>query len=352
MEPIKKTIICAGISDFELQPNPPAGYKPKVGDVGVFEILELGKHKNIQSEFRRSMAIIPGDRIMAAFGNRYATNQFEGYVPESLEGVLNVLGSGGIVGNVRSMHYNLEDYGPTLCRFVGLVTDKKGSVINTKEQKKSLLTPFSGAAASQTKVILSLGSSMDSGKTTSAAFLVNGLSRAGHKVVFGKLTGTVFTKDLDYNTDLGASAVCDFSDFGFPSTYLSTHQEILNLYESILGKLNQVKPDYAVIEVADGLFQEETKALCADPKFRDTVHGFMFSAGGSLSAVQGVSLLQSFGIVPFVLSGLFTASPLLMKETLAHLPVPIPVLNIEELSLQAAALIKDYENKMPRRKIA
>jgi hypothetical protein len=352
MQQVKKTIICAGISDYELLTDPGPSYKAKVGDVAVFEILELGKHKQIQSEYRRTMAIIPGDLVMAAFGNRYATNQFEGYVPESLGGILHVLGSGGIVGTVKSMHYNLEDYGPTLCRFVGLVTDKKGNIINTKDQKKQMLTPFSGEAASRTKVIISLGSSMDSGKTTSAAFLVNGLSRAGHRVAFGKLTGTVFTKDLDFNTDLGAGMVSDFSDFGFPSTYLSTHKEILDLYESILAKLNQFNPDYTVIEIADGLYQEETKALCADPRFRETVHGFMFSAGGSLSAVQGVTILHSFGINPFVLSGLFTASPLLVKETLANLPAPIPVLNLEELTQQAASLLKEYENKMPRRKTA
>lgn len=352
MQQIKKTIICAGISDFELMQQPPAGYKPKVGDVAVFEIIDLGKHRSIQSEFRRSMSIIPGDRIMASFGNRYATNQFEGYVPESLEGTLNVLGSGGIVGLVKSMHYNLEDYGPTTCRFVGLVTDKNGNVMNTLDRKRSLITPFSGKAASKTKVILSLGSSMDSGKTTTAAFLVNGLSRAGHRVAFGKLTGTVFTKDLDYNTDLGAMAVSDFSDFGYPSTYLSSHQEILDLYESILTKLGESDPEYTVIEIADGLYQGETRALCANKTFADSVHAFMYSAGGSLSAVHGVDILRSMGITPFVLSGWFTASPLLIRETIENLPIQIPVLNIEELSKQAPQLLKDHESKAGLRKSA
>jgi hypothetical protein len=352
MQQVKKTIICAGISDYELLTDPGPSYKAKVGDVAVFEILELGKHKQIQSEYRRTMAIIPGDLVMAAFGNRYATNQFEGYVPESLGGILHVLGSGGIVGTVKSMHYNLEDYGPTLCRFVGLVTDKKGNIINTKDQKKQMLTPFSGEAASRTKVIISLGSSMDSGKTTSAAFLVNGLSRAGHRVAFGKLTGTVFTKDLDFNTDLGAEAVSDFSDFGFPSTYLSGHNEILDIYESILNKLNEVNPEYVIMEIADGLYQGETKALCNDSRFRETVHGFIFSAGDSLSAIQGLSLLQAWDIYPFALSGLFTASPLLVKEAIAHLPFPVPVLNIEELSIRAADLLKDHQKSSHQRKIA
>ena len=162
---------------------------------------------------------------MAAFGTRYATAQFEGYVPGHVNQELHILGAGGTIGVIESMHYKYEDIGPTKLRMVGLAVDRKGRVINTKKMMQREMIPFSGAAASATKVILSLGSSMDSGKTTSAAYLVHGLKSAGLKVAYIKLTGTVYTKDCDLVWDLGADAVADFSDYGFPSTYMCDQEE-------------------------------------------------------------------------------------------------------------------------------
>ena len=52
---------------------------PKAGDVALFEIIECGKHWSVQGHENRNVAIFPGDRILAAFADRYATSQFEGY---------------------------------------------------------------------------------------------------------------------------------------------------------------------------------------------------------------------------------------------------------------------------------
>jgi hypothetical protein len=337
---IKKTYICKDINNYVIDQNAPIGYKPITGDVGVFEIVKLGKHKNVQSDSRRNITIIPGDYMMAAFGNRYATAQFEGYVPEDLSKELHIIGAGGIIGCVKSMHYDFIDIGPTIVRLVGLAKDTAGNVINTKTEKQNSLTKFTGYAATTTKVILSLGSSMDSGKTTSASYLVHGLKKAGHTVAFIKLTGTAYTKDIDLNADLGADVIADFSDFGFPSTYLCDERELLNLYESLLMSVSAYKPDYTVMEIADGIYQRETMMLIQNADFVKTVHAILFSAGDSLSATFGINTLYAWGIKPFVLSGLFTASPLLMEEVRNHLLLPVPVATIEELSENATSLLE------------
>lgn len=327
---IKRTYICKDVHTHTLDQFIPENFKPVDGDVGVFEVIKIGKHKNIQSDSKRNTTIMPGDRIMAAFGTRYATEQFEGYIPEIVTGELHILGAGGTVGQIASMHSKFSNIGPTIIRLESLVRDHQGEIVNTKKIKQKHMCSFTGASAAATKVILSLGSSMDSGKTTTAAYMVHGLKKAGYKVAFIKLTGTVYTKDCDLALDLGADAVSDFGDFGFPSTYLCNMNELLDLYESCLSKVQEVNPDYVIMEIADGLYQRETNMLIKNDSFKDTIEGLVFSAGDSLAAMNGISILHREGLYPLAICGLFTTSPLLIKEVQSH--TSIQVMKLNELS--------------------
>lgn len=327
---IKRTYICRQVENWTLKTDISPDYKPQVGDVGIFEVLHVGKHHSIQSDSKRNATIIEGDQIMAAFGTRYATAQFEGYVPEDVNRELHILGAGGTIGVLESMHYKYEEVGPTKLRILGLAINKKGQVVNTKKLVQHQMLAFSGNASSATKVILSLGSSMDSGKTTSAAYLVHGLKNAGFTVAYIKLTGTVYTKDSDFAWDLGADMVADFSDYGFPSTYMCEQEELFSLYETLLSRVLPVRPDYVVMEIADGLYERETKMLLTNSRFTDTVDGVMFSSGDSLAAINGVQILNKWGIRPSFLTGLFTASPLLIREVKEN--TNVPVFTIEDLA--------------------
>lgn len=325
---IKKTIICKEVTDYQLQTNMNNTYVPKDGDVALFEVLEIGKHQTIQTETKRIAHIFEGDVIMASFANRYATSQFEGYVPDQPTGILDILGAGGAIGLVKSKNASLEDIEPTRVRLIGYACDMNGKVINTKFYHTERIA-FSGMVPNQAKVILSVGSSMDSGKTTSAAFLARGLKTTGKKVAFIKLTGTSFTKDKDLVYDCGADVTVDFTDGGFPSTYMCSKEEILDLYQTLLNMLIPEQPDYIVMEIADGLLERETDFLLRDESFMQTIHSMIFSCGDSLGVFYGLSLLESFHIEPAVVCGRFTMSPLLIDEVKAK--TSIPVLNIEEL---------------------
>jgi hypothetical protein len=114
------------------------------------------------------------------------------------------------------------------------------------------------------------------------------------------------------------------------------------LYESLVNKVNEANVDYVVMEIADGLYQRETKMLYQNQQLMDTVYGVIFSAGDSLSAIHGISMLQNVGIRPFALSGLFTASPLLIEEVNMNKNFEIPVVNIEELSNTAMMLMENH----------
>jgi hypothetical protein len=139
---------------------------------------------------------------------------------------------------------------------------------------------------------------------------------------------------------MGADMVADFGDMGFPSTYMCREEELLNLYETLLAKVAACSPDYVVIEIADGIFQRETAMLLTNHKFMAGIDAVFFSAGDSLSAVQGIKSLQDMHINTTALSGLFTASPLLMREVKER--VNIPVFTIEQLSEGAALSVLNH----------
>lgn len=326
--PLKKTVIAKGIGEFSLDSTIRKSHVPKAGDLAIFKVLAIGKHNAVQGLNGNNCYIFPNDLLLAAFGNRYATEQFEGYVPLKYHPEYHILGKGGAVGILASMHEKLELAGPTTLQLIGYAVSADGTVLNTKYFGQEELG-FQPLKRRPYKVVLSLGASMDSGKTTSAGFVCRGLRQAGQKAAYIKLTGTVYTKDTHFVRDCGAAIAVDFSKFGFPSTYMCSTTELLNLYESLLQKVSVVHPDYVVVEIADGLFQRETRMLLTHQAFMRTVSYVIYSAPESLSALNGVSILNEYGIRPFALSGLFTTSPLLREEVINQ--TGISVKHISEL---------------------
>lgn len=317
---LKRTIVSRFINDYTINTQIAHKHQMKAGDLAIFEVLELGKHEAAQMIDGKNRSIFPGDHIMAAFADRYATSQYEGYVPEGPRDVYDVIGAGGVIGVVKSKNYALKDIETTKVRLIGYCCDKEGKVINTKFYGRERVS-FRGDV--KPKIILSIGSTMDSGKTTTAAFVSRGLAMGGHKVGFIKLTGTCYTRDREFVLDCGAETVADFSDMGFPSTYMCSKEDILDIYQSILDSLAEQKLEYIVMEIADGLMQRETKFLLQESKFMKTIHKVVFSCGDSLSAFHGVQILREWGIEVAAISGRFTMSPLLIREVQEHIPVPV-----------------------------
>ena len=313
---IKKAIICKYVDSTLINKKIKKFYVPKAGDVAIFKVKELGKHTRIQTTGGNNSYILSGDLIMASFGNRYATGQMEGYIPETYHSTYHVLGQGGAIGILTSIHDKFEDVGPTTLSLVGYVVDDSGNVINTKYLNSDEASTHKSIPLLNTnpKVILSLGTSMDSGKTTTAAFINRGLKLARKKVAFIKLTGTVYTKDKSMVRDYGANISIDFSNFGFPSTYMCSTLEIINLYKRLLNRVIVHNPDYIIVEIADGLLQRETSALIHNKNFMNNVSGVLFSSGDSMSAISGSDLLTKLGCKIIGVSGLFSASPLLVNE--------------------------------------
>lgn len=319
---IKKSLVTQIVNHFILDDSRNMDYLPKAGDVAMFEILEIGKHKTMQSDSKRNVAIFEGDKILAVFGDRYATEQFEGYVPTEIKSEYHILGAGGVIGILHSKNEAFKDIEPTRVKLLGFAVDENHNVINTKFYQMPI--PEFNPLNKRPKVILSLGATMDSGKTTTAAFISRGLYLGNKKVGFIKLTGTAYTKDKDLIYDAGAMEALDFSDAGYPSTFTVPIQDILSIYEHLRTKISESNDlDCIVMEIADGILQQETLALISNKEFMSTISEVVFSCGDSLSALQGMSLLNNLEIRPLFLCGKFTMSELLIKEVQKYLDVPI-----------------------------
>lgn len=316
---IKKSYACANVVDYRIDPTLVSVQVPQAGQVGIFKVLE-DSPRSLKDSNGANQALFEGDLVMLAFGDRYATNQYEAYVPERPERYCNLVGFGGIAGLVNSMNATFK-HEPLPIELVGYAVDETGKVINTIQRNS--LSPFTGES-STAKVILSVGASMDSGKTTTAAYLCGGLERAGLKAAYIKLTGTSYPKDKQYVYDRGACFATDFAALGYPSTYLLGISEILNLYQTLRSQVEETaQPDYIVVEIADGLLQRETRELLANQDFMNTVDYTILSCVDSLGVISGQQLLNSIGIEPVLISGLFTASELLIREVqdLASCPI-------------------------------
>lgn len=328
---IKKSFACTGVQHYILNSNMITSYIPKMGDVGVFRVAEANSSYLVDPQgINRN--IFDEDVIMLAFGNRYATSQLEGYVPNTPIKECHLLGRGGVAGVLKSVNATMKSEPPAI-ELLGYATDEQEKVINTIQTEE--LDDFSPLSI-RSKIILSIGSSMDSGKTTTAAFLCGGLSAAGYTTAYLKLTGTAFPKDARYVYDRGADFIADFTQFGYPSTFMCEHHELLRLYQSLVNISQEaVAPDYIVVEIADGILQRETAMLLRDTRFMDTVHGVIFSCGDSLGVFSGLRMLEDMNIHPFAVSGLFTASELLIEEV--ENAISVPVLRLSDM-LEGRAL--------------
>jgi hypothetical protein len=314
---------------------------PRSGDVVLARVHVLGQHLKLESPVSRRQTMFPGDEILVAYGNRYAPDQFEAEVPADL-GPINLVAAGGVAARVTEQHLRMEE--PTIIAPVGLLADANG-VVNLADHAPYCVERATHAreplGGSRPTVIAVIGTSMNSGKTTTLACLARGLVTAGYRVHTGKATGTGAGGDPRLFMDAGAQRVLDFTDFGLPSTYRLDHDRVVDLFASLLDALADpdptgAAPDCVLIEIADGVYQDETARLLMDPVFQSRVDRVVFASGEALGAAAGVGVLEGLGLTVAAVSGVVTSSPLAAREA-ASVVTP-PVVETYDLTDAATAL--------------
>lgn len=310
------------------------GVSPEAGDLLLARVQTIGQHKRLEAHNSYRRHLFNGDEVVVVYGNRYAPDQFLAEVPRNLN-FTNLVAAGGMAGRVIDKHAAVSP--ATVIEPIGLIADDAG-VLNLRRIAPAHLCPWRDArdqlAAMEKKprVVIVVGSSMNSGKSTTLGCLVNGLTSGGHVVHAGKATGTGAGNDAGLFRDAGADMVLDFTDFGLVSTFQMSFEDVKDLVFSVISELalaseeglrGKGNPDAVIVEIADGIYQGETAALMRDPDFRDIIDTVLFSCGEALSAAAGTHLLQQAQLPLAAVSGMLTSSPLIAAEAAKVVSVPV-----------------------------
>lgn len=282
---------------------------PLPGDIVLARLEKIGRNTRLELASGRTCNLHEGDLLAVTFGNRYATQQFEGYA-RSDEERCDLLSMGGVCGLVKTKHDGIAE--PSKLQQLGALGDPQGRALRLRD--------FAIPPPSHSRrpfVVVVCGSAMDTGKTHTTASLIVGLRRHHHRVAAIKLTGTAAGRDLWKVVDTGACVALDFVDGGYSSTYLCSLDDLLDLSRTLVAHAVSKGADWVVMEIADGLLQKETTQLLQSAEFKDTVDAWVFTTNDPLGAVGGVCMLRSWGITPVATSGIISMSPLAMQEAQA-----------------------------------
>jgi len=296
--------------------------RPQAGDVVLARVAQIGQHKRLEAPISRRAALFVGDEILVAYGNRYAPDQFEALVPDDLSPT-HLAAAGGLAGTVVAASAGMEE--ATALEPIALVATGERRLRLRDHAPLDAARPSERSALKRPPIIAVLGSSMNSGKTTTLAYLARGLAGSGMSVAAGKVTGTGAGGDALLFADAGAFRVLDFTHFGHASTYQLPGAAVRELFGAMLAELcaEPSGPDVVLVEVADGVYQSETHHLLHAPEFLQRIDGVVFAAADALGAAAGVRTVHEAGVLVAAVSGRLTAAPLSAREAAQAVPVPV-----------------------------
>ncbi len=285
-------------NDVEISSETPT----EMGAVLAAEVLD---DKSVYNELElptgRMSKLKRGDIIAVALGERMALKGFVGRLPKTLQvgDNIHLLNLGGVAGECTSA--NKQEVGePLRIKVLGAVT-RKGKPLNIAQAK--LFNPDE-KLKSNVPLIITTGTSMDSGKTTVAAEIIKTLSRTGMKLCGAKLTGVGLQRDLYKMQDYGMHAAVSFVDAGITSTANIDEELLKRITRGAINHLSKQKPDAIMIEFGDGLMgRYGVKAIISDPEIQRNVRLHVGCARDPVGAMKLAEDCASLGIPLDIMSG-------------------------------------------------
>ena len=187
----------------------------------------------------RMCQVFDGDVVIGALGKRAATLEGVGdweQIDDDL--ALHALTAAGLFGKATSVSPLL----PELMRL-----RYRGHVVREDKVTMGQFCASRKSRALTIPVILLIGTSMSSGKTTSGRVIVHELKRRGLRVAAAKLTGAARYRDTLMLGDAGADKIFDFVDAGLPST-VCPEAEFKTALRQLLSRIAAVEVDILVAE--------------------------------------------------------------------------------------------------------
>jgi len=277
----------------------------QIGDLIAVELSEPSFPADIELPNGRIRHFYPEELLIGAVGFREAPKSYVGIVPTqgilihpNIENSQNLalLSAAGLIGVLISRSPYIQD--PPRVRPRGLL-QKGGKNINLRH----FSCPWRDSVSGIPPLVIFVGTSSESGKTTAAAVVIRHLTLRGMKVAAAKLTGAGRIRDLLAFRDAGAIAAYDFVDAGLPST--PDEETALPAAKGILAKIiSESEPDVIIVELAGSLLVKANRAILRDPEIRNSIAGIVLAASDEVGAVGGVHLLsQEWGLVPIAITG-------------------------------------------------
>jgi hypothetical protein len=301
---------------------------PRAGDLVLARVQRVGKHAAIELAHSRRATMFVGDEVLVSYAARYAPDQFLAEVPANL-GPCHLAASGGVAATVTARHGSVA--APTELMPLGLLVDAQGERVNVSR----FALPKGKPNGARPLTIASLGTSMNAGKTTSAAYLISGLVAAGLRVGGAKITGTGSGNDSNLLRDAGAAVVLDFTDAGHSSTFGLDLPALEGILNAVQTRMLAERVDVLVMEIADGLLQRETEMLLRSAYVQQRIDACVFSSGEAMGAIAGVQWLQAQRLPVLALAGTLTRSPLAKVE--AEQATGLHAMGLDELGNADAA---------------
>ena len=266
------------------------------GDYVVGEVSMVANGRIIELPCGRPTEPMMGDHVVGAFGIRAATLEITGHWESIEDDRMHALTAAGLIGKSTSVSTFVQS--PLQLRYVGHCV---------RDGKKVTMDDFVSSAKSDVEynrpTVMLIGTSMSSGKTTSAKVIIRQLVRNGLRVAGVKLTGAGRLRDTLAMRDAGAELIMDFVDVGLPSS-VCPREEYFERIKPLLSRLESAKPDVVVVEAGaspvepyngDSLLELISDKVC-----------FTVLCASDPYAVIGVQ--QGFGYKPDLVAGLCTST--------------------------------------------
>ncbi|MCA9139623.1 MAG: hypothetical protein KDB00_22775 [Planctomycetales bacterium] len=266
------------------------------GDYVIGEVTQTSPNRQIELSTGRMIEVSIGDLVVGAFGFRAATLESVGSwqdIPD--DGRMHAMTAAGLIGAVTSRS-----------SFVGepIHLEYRGHV--TRGVQKVTMQDFVGASAPATidlPVVLLIGTSMSSGKTTSAKVIIRRLKKRGLRVTAAKFTGAGRYRDVLSMSDAGADAVFDFVDAGLPST-VCERDVYQRAFDTLVGRIVETNPDVIVAEAGASPIEPYNGQVAV----QGLSHGRRFTVLCASDPYAVIGVTKGFGFQPDLVTGICTST--------------------------------------------
>ncbi len=276
-------------SPFEVTPLPRADWA--TGDYVMCEVIgRPGPNYQVEMADGRMCHVFDGDLVVGAFGRRAATLEGVGsWQSIGDDNELHCLTAAGLFGKATSVS-------PLMPPIMQM--RYKGHVVRQNKVTMAQFRPDNDPVSIEAPVIMLIGTSMSSGKTTSGRAIVHELKQRGLNVCAAKLTGAGRYRDVLSFGDAGADHIFDFVDVGLPSTVCEP-DEFERALEQLLTLIARTKPDILVAEAGASPLEPYNGSV-AMKVLHDNIKMYVLCASDPY-AVMGVQ--HAFGHKPHLVCG-------------------------------------------------